>query len=83
MFAAAKQDVIEFVIFEGVHQTYELWFEDFLKDGFIMDDYGTGIYYSQNGEIALNFGDVFLCNRLGDIRHMTQEEFNDYFYVCE
>lgn len=96
MFCAFKSECLEFVRYEGIwynhinemkYREYPTWFQEYIDDGFIEQRENVGgpdvhLYYSQDGEIALSVspGDVFICNKFGQIMFMTSERFNDEFY---
>lgn len=90
MFAALKDDVLEMIRYEGMSAAYPFWFQELIDDGYIYQDYPGGpetdnrgaIYSSDEGELAIVVGDIFMINRFGFVRHFTQEQFNDSFYEC-
>lgn len=83
MFAVAKEDAIEFIRYTGIHLLYPLWFLELIEDGYVFEEFGGHIYSSEQGELAIAEGDVFLLNRYGDIRHMDSRQFNDIFYETQ
>lgn len=85
MWAALKSDVIEFVVYEGFRDYYPKWFNDAIIDYITYDeDYECAILQSRDADpIVLIEGDVFLCNKYGDVWRMTEDEFDTNFYVAE
>ena len=78
---ASSEDCLEMVRFDGVDEFYyPEWFDEFIKDGFVVDDFGSYIYYSEDGEYAICLGDVFLRNKTGDVKYMPVWMFTEKMY---
>lgn len=78
---ASSEDCLEMVRFDGINEFYyPEWFDEFIKDGFVVDDFGSYIYYSEEGEYAICLGDVFLRNKTGDVKYMPVWMFTEKMY---
>ena len=78
---ASSEDCLEMVRFDGINEFgYPEWFDEFIKDGFVVNDFGSYIYYSEEGEYAICLGDVFLRNKTGDVKYMPVWMFTEKMY---
>ena len=78
---ASSEDCLEMVRFDGIDEFYyPEWFDEFIKDGFVVNDFGSYIYYSEEGEYAICLGDVFLRNKTGDVKYMPVWMFTEKMY---
>lgn len=82
MWCTAKEDRIKYVVYTGIHMDYPEWFVDFIRDGYISDDYCSHIYASEEGDVAIVKGDVFLLNNRMDIMYMERTRFEREFSIC-
>ena len=77
--ALPRDDVIEFVRFDGMNTPYPDWFDDMVSCGMLQDEFESFIFYEHDGEVAVSIGDVFLY-RNGNVKFMYSWEFSRYFY---
>ena len=97
LYAGAKSDAMEFTVYEGWHDNYDPWFHEAILDHVIWNgDHECLILPTSNeeveigghkheleGEMLLEEGDVFLVNKYKQVWRMSQEEFNDKYWVIE
>lgn len=86
MFAAFKADVLEFVTYEGTEKLYPEWFQELIDLNYIIEGDGWSLYMNDeelSREIPLVYGDVFMVNNSGQIRHFTAPAFHDLFYIVD
>ena len=79
---AAKEDRIRYVTYTGIHQDYPHWFIDVINEGYISDDQNSHIYASEDGDIAIVKGGVFLMNNRMEILYMEEQKFRENFSIC-
>lgn len=82
---APKRDCLEAVMWEGMDASYPSWFEDFIQEGYISEDFGGDFYWSADGDgpYQVYEGDWFLRNKDGLVRYMVGQAFDDLLYVVE
>lgn len=81
--AGWKTSAMEFTVYVGIDcAEYPKWFVDFIEEGFISEEFGADIFYSENGEYAITHGDVFLWNG-SDAYYLSCTEFLEQFYIVE
>ena len=77
-YCAVRSDLIEFVEYRGINYScYPKWFNEFIKDGFVVQEFGSHIYASETGDLAICLYDVFLRNTKGDIHYLPRIEFEE------
>ena len=81
--AALIENCVEFFIHTNKTPLidYPGWFGEMVKMGNIARQYGTLVYYGDDGEVAMSPKCVFLRNHRGLVRYMEPEEFDKLFSV--
>ena len=77
--ALPKNEVVEFVRFDGIDTPYPDWFGEMIEDSIFTHEFESFLYYSETGEYAVAIGDIFLY-RDGAVRFMHSWEFTEMFY---
>lgn len=91
MFICEKTEALECVIFEGMDGYYPDWFQDKVLDHYISDLMGvqpanqlaSELYLEGEGTDIIQLGDVFLMNRVGDVRRVDQDEFETHWFIID
>lgn len=80
MLAAAKEDAIEYIVYDGLHEEYPNWFRMMIQEELVRVEYGCALYSSEDGDMAIMEGDIFLLSKFGQVRYMSRRDFTDIFY---
>ena len=88
MFAAMKDSVVEFVIFDGLTSSYPDWFHSEVLDHSYLDEdcyviypkaFATADNMDDCADMLIEDYDVFVRNGRRDIRKISIDLFNDYY----
>ena len=80
--AALKEDCIEYTVYQPNKplSEYPDWFINAYYNGDIFEvDYGTFIFYEENGDLAMSPGSIVLRNFRGELKYMESNIFEKYY----
>ena len=83
MLCTLQVHALECVQFEGLSAPfmgrYPFWFVELIEQGYLAQEYPD--VYIYEGEHVVNEGDFFLLNQFGEVRYVSQQQFNEMFHV--
>lgn len=81
MLCAWKDDVFEFVRFDGLDSAlYPDWFNELVRNKVVVHDVNSYIYFGDKRTHNVELGDVFIVNARKEVMYVPCWQFTDHWF---